>query len=347
MEKLTEKDYSSNDWISSWKTEFNYNVNNQLQLQTYLTWIVDSAMFVAYKTEEFTYNSFGKLDTYIQKNLNQNTLLWVDMNKTIYTYNSSNQDSTTLFLTFDYATDSLINNARREIFYNSNGFDKIDMLSYWNKSQNQWIFDSKEESNYDNLGNKILLIRSLWSADMGWYRINKRQFVYDYNYNLKIYRFFNPTDSSDWQLYIEHDYHYDYNYTISECYFPIYGSYPEEYISHMDNKPTDYAILNVNDGEIYEEDMIIYYYSNLISGVSDQKTNEIAVYPNPTNGKLFVLNNTGVKLNKIRIYNQLGQLVISKDKTANYIDLSSLNKGSYIAVFYSGNKIIRKKIILE
>ncbi len=347
MEKFTEKDYSSNNWISKWKTDFNYDINNQLQSKVYSTWMIDSNTLITYKTEEFTYNSFGKLNTYVEKRLNLNTLFWVDMNKSIYTYNTSNQDSMILFLKFDYATDSLLNYARRKKFYNSNGFDKIDLLAYWDKIQNQWRFDSKEESNYDSSGKKIFLIRSLWYNDLGWHKINKRQFVYDNNENLNIYQFYTPTDSSDWLLKIEYDYNYDYNYTISECYFPTFESYPIEYINHMNNKPTDYVILNENDGELYEEDRIIYYYSDLNIGISEEMTKEFVVYPNPTNGKLLVLNDTGIKLYKVRIYNQLGQLVMYKNKIPNSIDLSTLNEGFYIVEFESENMRIRRKIILK
>ncbi len=60
-----------------------------------------------------------------------------------------------------------------------------------------------------------------------------------------------------------------------------------------------------------------------------------------------MFNNTDIKIDRIRIFNQLGQLVFTKDKIANSIDLSTFNKGSYIVELYSGNKIIRHKIILE
>ncbi|MFK5855716.1 MAG: T9SS type A sorting domain-containing protein [Bacteroidota bacterium] len=347
LEKFTEKDYATNEWICKWKTEFNYNSNNQLQLKIYSTYVTDSNMSEAYRTEEFTYYSFGKLDTYLEKRLNHNTLLWTDMNKSIYTYNNNNQDSTILFLSLDYATYSLINDARIVNFYNSNGFDKIDQLSYWDKFENHWRFDSKEESNYDNYGKKIFLIRSRWYSDLEWHQINKREFGYDYNDNLSVYQFYSPTDSTNWLLRIEHDYNYDYNYTISECYFPTYVSYPVEYINQMNNKPTDFVILNEKDGELYEENRIIYHYSDLNTGVPESTDKNIEVYPNPTSGQLRLINENNIKLKEITIYNSSGQKVLQKNEVPNIMNLSSLDQGIYFIEFLTEKTVIRKKIIIK
>lgn len=80
--------------------------------------------------------------------------------------------------------------------------------------------------------------------------------------------------------------------------------------------------------------------------------NKISVYPNPSNGKIFVENTTkriAFKDGEIRIYNLYGEKIYS-DKIKSdkiQIDLDNIAAGLYLIEIHSGQTIITKKILIE
>ena len=88
-------------------------------------------------------------------------------------------------------------------------------------------------------------------------------------------------------------------------------------------------------------------YSKIIS-VNDCniKTNNFEIYPNPTDGILYINNIT--KLKNIEILNSLGQVVVSEtiDNNKNSIDLSKLSNGLYfLKAVVLNYKIIKIKFV--
>jgi ELWxxDGT repeat protein len=73
---------------------------------------------------------------------------------------------------------------------------------------------------------------------------------------------------------------------------------------------------------------------------------EIKVYPNPTSGKLLILNSEGAN---IYLFNSYGSLILETTHSSdpNLIDLSLLPDGIYFLSFKTGRKIITKKVILN
>lgn len=348
MEKSMEMDINTNQWVNNWKREYAYDIDFGIQSEFYSIWVIDSNMFIPSYIYEYTYDTIGNLVTHTKKMWAYNTMTWKYQYKCFYTYNNDNQDSTIVSIKLDYATDSLINWSRMEYYYDSNGFDKTSVLYYWKKNLNQWEFDNKHESNYDNDGKRTLLIRSLWNNNSNyWYHINKTEFTFDDNGNLSLRQYYNPTDSINWHILSEYEYNYDLEYTISEIFFPTHEWDPPEYCDYMFNKPTDFSIYRVNDGELFEEYKMTYYYSELNIGVPESQGKNIEVYPNPTSGQLMIINENDVVLKGINIYNQFGQIVFHKNIVPNIIDLSSLGQGIYIIEFVAENSLISKKLIIK
>lgn len=91
---------------------------------------------------------------------------------------------------------------------------------------------------------------------------------------------------------------------------------------------------------------------NSIKGTSDEFTNAINVYPNPSTGML----NVSMKLNNakdisIDVYNALGSKVNSYNianaqSVTQSIDLSHLNSGVYLVKFYDGTNVATKKVTI-
>jgi hypothetical protein len=79
---------------------------------------------------------------------------------------------------------------------------------------------------------------------------------------------------------------------------------------------------------------------------NEELNKNILIYPNPNNGE-FILQTT--QSAKIKIYNSLGQLIMSKEiyEGENNIDISPFTKGIYFVEVRQGDKIEQLKIIKD
>lgn len=81
------------------------------------------------------------------------------------------------------------------------------------------------------------------------------------------------------------------------------------------------------------------------TGVDNIPDISFEVFPNPSENRITISTKNNLLIDKINIYNQLGQKVLVKDNVENTIDISNLTKGVYIIEMVSGNSIYRKKLI--
>lgn len=91
---------------------------------------------------------------------------------------------------------------------------------------------------------------------------------------------------------------------------------------------------------------------NMLVGVDElQEDNSAAIYPNPGNGR-FTINMEGIKTQKaeVTIYNYLGDVVeklsLGSSPTLD-VDISTQQKGIYFIEVNNGEKVYRKKVILQ
>ena len=115
-----------------------------------------------------------------------------------------------------------------------------------------------------------------------------------------------------------------------------------------------YLLLNIamggNGGAIdpnfSQSSMVIDYvrvYQNTTASTEDVFANKFSVYPNPSSDVLNI--RTNEPIDKVELYNTIGQLIVAK-KTTN-INISSINIGVYILKIYSGNRIVTKKVMIN
>jgi OOP family OmpA-OmpF porin len=83
------------------------------------------------------------------------------------------------------------------------------------------------------------------------------------------------------------------------------------------------------------------------SSVNESTQAKISVYPNPSNGIIYV--NSPTLIESLTIHSSLGQLVFSQyaDSTNFQVDLSQFSKGVYNINISTSNSIITKKIIIN
>ena len=85
-------------------------------------------------------------------------------------------------------------------------------------------------------------------------------------------------------------------------------------------------------------------------GINDINYQDLNIYPNPAKDVLNVrLNNSNGVINKIQIFNILGQVIYINDtpKTEEVININKLNKGVYYITVTTDNKLFTKKFTVE
>ncbi len=79
-------------------------------------------------------------------------------------------------------------------------------------------------------------------------------------------------------------------------------------------------------------------------GSHEQKETPFSLYPNPANTLIFV---KGEKIQKIEIYNSLGQLVDSRSAKPDFVDVANYRAGIYFfKVFTANNQPITKQVLV-
>jgi uncharacterized delta-60 repeat protein len=98
------------------------------------------------------------------------------------------------------------------------------------------------------------------------------------------------------------------------------------------------------NGCIKTDDVIVTVYSSIL-GLKENDFSNLVAYPNPIKDYYTISNNE--EINKVEVYNSLGQLLFSNkyDTSSIKIDFSSLNSGLYFVKIYSENKTATMKTI--
>ena len=160
---------------------------------------------------------------------------------------------------------------------------------------------------------------------------------------------------------VANDFHvYSMNWSPDQITFLIDGVGFYTYNPAVKNDDTwpfyleQYLLLNIamggNGGAIdpnfSQSSMVIDYvrvYQNTTASTEDVFANKFSVYPNPSSDVLNI--RTNEPIDKVELYNTIGQLIVAK-KTTN-VNISSINIGVYILKIYSGNRIVTKKVMID
>ncbi len=94
-----------------------------------------------------------------------------------------------------------------------------------------------------------------------------------------------------------------------------------------------------NDAFIFMVDDIAFNIVNSTNPVS--ATAAVSVFPNPTSGRLNILNAPN---STVEIYNLVGEKVYSRSNVNTFVDLSSLPNGNYVAKVITNNEVLTQKV---
>jgi hypothetical protein len=85
--------------------------------------------------------------------------------------------------------------------------------------------------------------------------------------------------------------------------------------------------------------------NSLATGINDIEEISFSIYPNPAVNEINIFVEDISQIDKVNIYNQLGQNLLQQNNATSTIDISLLPKGIYIIELVSGNSVVRKKMI--
>jgi len=91
----------------------------------------------------------------------------------------------------------------------------------------------------------------------------------------------------------------------------------------------------------------IYFYKGTALSADTFEKASFTIYPNPSNGIVNLSSDSIIE--NVKIYNTLGQIVVSETSTSNEVSLnvSGLTSGVYIVTAQVGNELVRKQFIKE
>lgn len=110
----------------------------------------------------------------------------------------------------------------------------------------------------------------------------------------------------------------------------------------LDQEDADYSIFYSN----YPQELVVFNTNSNCTLISeDFDTSKIKIYPNPFKDQLQLLSESNLIVEKITIYNSLGQIVYQNATYSENIDLSNLKSGYYyVELITDQGKEIQKVI---
>ena len=129
----------------------------------------------------------------------------------------------------------------------------------------------------------------------------------------------------------------------------IDGEAADDYSGHSVSLSSDGTTVAIgapyNDGSGTDAGLVRVYDLAAVLSSDSFVLRNFSIYPNPSNGIVNISLENNLQLEKVTIYNQLGQVV--KTATTNVITTSDLAKGSYYVVIITNEGKATKKLLIQ
>ena len=325
----------------------------------------------AVKKKEYFYNEQSLLSEVVQSYFNGTN--WHFQYK--YNYEYDGEGNLTIFIQYKYVDDHWVEDEKKvweyeeglpqsmlrylgsyafeKTLYSYNAQGLCDEMTrcYRNAEQGstmEWGSYYKERYEYDDAGNMLtrVSLRLITNSDE-WYYNEKTELEYDENNNctyICVYKRYDY-DTEQW-THVSNVFDFTFDRTISIDNISGFSLFWEHWLDDLDlSVPVFNQMQHVtfdNLGQITEWD---FYYSNF-NGLGETNEDYSAIYPNPTDGILFVqmVHAPSLPTQTYRITNLMGQTVLTGSITAEtqQIDVTNLPQGMY---FISIGDMTRKFVV--
>ena len=359
------------------KKTYTYNANHE-RTQYILNRVVNQLNY-NYK-EIYTYNAHGDVSIYMTYNWDSNINQWIPLpqsTKYDYFYNINNTLDSCLVSQWDTTLNQWYYTSKDEYSYDANGYLAL-FVRHGEYVNNQWVFGEKHEYTNDIVGNPVTVIDYDWDTqNLGWKQDTKSFRTYDANNRLILAIYYQFTSISSWVENQKTELTYDMNGNLLSSYvykwdgvawFPSFENaytyntnytYNDVYLFRWDSngRPTDNWINeNICTSYRYSEDELgtweiletqDYYYSLAnINSVTTMPSEDINVYPNPTEGILSI--DMPFEQGIFEMRDVQGKVVFSQSIVRKEaISLPNVAKGIYIAHLFNGDKSYNFKLMVR
>lgn len=347
-------DTLANNWVNDEQRTYTYNINSKMIESIKTVWDTILSGWVNVEKVENVFDTTLIL-TSVTYNWNSSSSTWENSSKRDFIDYDINQN---LLELINYMWNSSINNWEENMrFVNTyNGSGKtIQSLSYtWLGS---WDYNSKTTYNYDVNNNQIHNYRYSWNGST-WAPSSETFNVYDiYNQRIEsrsylwsqplasMVEYYKSTQSYDLAGNVIEQIHFTWN-TINSTWL--------NNLKWMNTYDIDNNVVQTfryvwNDpSSIWDNSTWEVLCSSITNTNEVQDYNVIEIYPNPSNGLVFLdLQNKNLPIENITVFTLDGKVVFENNKfNNNTLDLTFLPNGIYYLTIKDESTTYRKKLVL-
>lgn len=364
-------DTYSSTWQKSYGTNYEYDSNNNLSIETEVNWNSNTGFWESGNKTTYSYNASDKITQAVYQNRNQVTNQLENSFRDVYTYTNGRL---TGIEEQNWTGSNWENDYKFAITYNSNNLPDTTVSYIWNGSQ--WNNDERSTYTYDT-NNKVST--EVWQEWINAQWLNSFKSLYTYNANNQLI----SNKGANWDefnsIWVEAgaqrtDYAWDAtgnrssrtdsgNYDYKEEYTYDSGSLMSSFVHPFKDKTgVDYFFegfpyvnkVLIITGFSYNSGTNSYtnsyrttynYDSSITLGIETQTIADerISVYPNPTSDYLNIQNDSNTTIDTITVTDLTGRKVLDQNQNTMQINVQNLAKGMYVLEVSVGeHKEIRK-----
>lgn len=346
QEIWSEWDIPSSSWVGDWKYVYTYDASGNRDRETSYIWDNDINQWIANYKTDFTYDSYRNETDEIQYNWNEDLNQW-DISTTYkheYLYdnngNITQKTDQALYVGFD----QWFYTGKTQYTYNASGFQTLEINYNWDMINNDWIFSYK----YENSDDMTLSIEYNWDEDINQWT-NSYKYSYSFNANGDLVE---EVDyewdgvNNQWIGESKSEYSFNNSHTINDLILPFEGI--EHSFKHMFTAGNSYEWNTMLSQWDYLERFTFNYSETNISSASNISLVELQTYPNPATDFVTIDLDDAIKPVLIELFDIQGKKVISELLPINkQISVKQLKSGMYFYAIKQNDKLFHGKIMIK
>lgn len=367
-------DTTAGKWDLSWKT-IDMVYNSKKKLTSSLSKMLGTNGWDNFLRETYTYDTNSNALTFTSEIWING--LWTNEYRWIYTYDSNNSITNYLwqqgngtswdnYLSRDLTYDSNHNYIRSVSKQWVNGSWKNTTAIFYMYDFNQnriadstlnwvdttWQTNSRNRYGYDMTNNHIYTKSEVWKG-WNWENSYQLNFTYDANGNLTLElgeRWQNGSWENDYKIEYTSNAHGD---PVQTKNYQWNGSVWTKIIEQGSWYDANYTLTDgVNRGYDITNSKLTrgdstHYFVHSANGIytNSPLSNEIQLFPNPSDGKFHVQLKNNLPIKNIMIFNLTGEKIL--EQFSGEISLDVAAKGMYMIHVSDGKHVYHDKILLE